>query len=133
MSIISCFIDSTSRFKLINTFALPLVLIFYTVIRICDSQWYVTQYTYLKNFTTADSRSKISFTYELITGFVASIMSLMGAVILANVNIRYAVILIGLIFLSIMVLILDYMRPRIGLKPNQYSKEDLEFIEGKGK
>ena len=112
-----------------NNIALPLVLIFYAVIRICDSQWYVTQYTYLKNFTTEKSRNRISFTYELITGIVASIMSLIGAAILDSVNIKYAVVLIGLLFLAIIVVVLDYMRTRIGLKPKQYTLKDLEFIE----
>ena len=116
-----------------NSIALPLILIFYTVLRVCDSQWYVTQYTYLKNFTTASSRNKISFTYELIVGIVASIMSLMGAAILNVVDIRRSTVLIGLLFLAVMIVILDYMRTRIGLKPKQYSKEDLEFTYSKEK
>ena len=116
-----------------NNIALPLVLIFYTITKICDSQWFVTQYTYLKNFTTETSRSKISFAYELITGIGASIMSLIGAALLDYVNIRYIMILSGLLFLSIMIVILDYMRTRFGLKPKQYTKEDLEFVENKEK
>lgn len=127
--IISIIFIGVIALSITNNIALPFVLIFYTVTRICDSQWYVTQYTYLKNFTTEKSRNKISFTYELITGIVASIMSLIGAVILDFVNIKYAVILIGLLFLAIMIVILDYMRTRIGLKPKQYTKKDLEFIE----
>lgn len=116
-----------------NDMALPFILIFYTVIRICDSQWYVTQYTYLKNFTNERSRNKISFTYELILGIIASIMSLIGASILDATNIKYAIVFIGLMFLAIMIIILDYMRTRIGLKPREYSKEDLKFIESKEK
>lgn len=130
--IISIIFIGAITLSLSNNLALPLVLIFYTVIRVCDSQWYVTQYTYLKNFTTASSRTKISFTYELIVGMVASVMSLIGAAILDITNIRYAVIFIGLLFLAVMVVILDYMRTRIGLKPKQYTKEDLKFIESKG-
>ena len=117
--------------KVTNNIALPLVLIFYTVIRVCDSQWYVTEYTYLRNFTKPESRNKISFTFELITGIVASIMSLIGAAILKFMNIRYAVIFIGLSFLAIMIVILDYMSKRFGLKPRQYKKEDIEFISDK--
>lgn len=112
-----------------NNIALPFVLIFYAVIRICDSQWFVTEYTYLRNFTTPESRSKISFTFELITCLSASIISLIGAIILNYLNIRHAILLIGLVFLIIMVWILDYMRTRIGLKPKQYTKEDLEFTK----
>lgn len=112
-----------------NSFVLPLILIFYVVTRICDSQWWVTEYTYLRNFTTQESRNKITFTYELITGIGASIISLIGAVILDSLNIKYAILLIGLLFLGIMIVILDYMRTRFGLKPKQYKKEDIEFIE----
>lgn len=125
--IISIILIGTISVKVTNNLALPLVLIFYAVIRICDSQWYVTQYTYLRNFTRPESRNKISFTFELITGIVASIMSLIGAAILKFMDIKYAVIFIGLIFLAIMIVILDYMRTRFGLKPKQYRKEDLEF------
>lgn len=131
--IISIICIGAITLSITNNIALPIILIFYTITRICDSQWYVTQYTYLKNFTTASSRNKISFTYELITCLVASIMSLIGAAILESINIRYAIILLGLAFLAILIVILDYMRTRIGLKPKQYTKEDLKFIESKEK
>ena len=112
-----------------NNIALPLVLMFYAITKLCSSQWFVTQYTYLKNFTTPESRNKISFTYEFITGIAASIMSLIGAVILDYLNIRYAVLIVGLLFLAVMIVILDYMRTRFGLKPSQYTKEDIEFTK----
>lgn len=131
--IISIILIGTIALSVTKDLALPLVLIFYTVTRVSDSQWYVTQYTYLKNFTTASSRNKISFTYELITCVVASIMSLVGAAILDSINIRDAMLLAGLMFLAVMIVILDYMRTRIGLKPRQYTKEDLKFVENKEK
>lgn len=119
--------------KITNNIALPLILIFYTIIKICDSQWWVTEYTYLKNFTKPEYRNKISFTFELTTGIVASILSLIGATILDYTNIRYAVLLIGLVFLALMIVILDYMRTRFGLKPKQYTKDDLKFETNKEK
>ena len=129
--ILSIILIGAISIQITNNIALPLILIFYTVIRICDSQWYVTEYTYLKNFTTPESRNKISFTFELVTGIVASIMSLVGAAILECVSIRYAMLLVGLLFLAIMIVILDYMRTRIGLKPKQYTKKDIEFVQNK--
>lgn len=98
--IISIICIGAITLSITNNIALPIILIFYTLTRICDSQWYVTQYTYLRNFTTASSRNKISFTYELITGIAASIMSLIGAAILESINIQYAIILLGLAFLQ---------------------------------
>jgi len=118
---------------MVNDIALPFILIFYAIIRICDSQWFVTEYTYLRNFTTAESRNKISFTFELISCLGASIISFIGAIVLEYLNIRYSIMLLGILFLAIMVVILDYMKTRIGLKPSQYKKEDLEFVEGKEK
>lgn len=116
-----------------NNIALPFVLVFYAVIRICDSQWFVTEYTYLRNFTTPDSRNKISFTFELIMCLGASIISFIGAIVLEYFSIRYTILLTGLLFLAIMLVVLDYMRTRIGLKPSQYKKEDIEFTESRKK
>jgi len=131
--IISIIFIASIALKITNNIALPFILIFFIVLRVCDSQWYVTQYTYLKNFTTQKSRNKISFTYELIVGFVASILSLIGATILDTLNVRHAMLLVGLLFLAIMIVILDYMRTRIGLKPKEYTKDDLEFKISKEK
>lgn len=113
--------------------ALPLVIILYAITRICDSQWFVTEYTYLRNFTTPESRNKISFTFELITCLGASIISFIAAMVLNHINVKYAIILMGLLFLAIIFVILDYMKTRIGLKPSQYKKEDLEFTKSEEK
>lgn len=116
---------------LTDNIALPLILVFHTVIKFSDSQWYITEYTYLKNFTTAESRNKISFTFELITCIAASLMSIIGAIILKYLGAKYSILLIGIVALAIIIAILKYMKTRIGLKPSQYKKEDIEFIESK--
>lgn len=117
--------------ELTNNIAMPFVLIFCAIMRISDSQWYVTEYTYLRNFTTYETRTKITFTFELIVGGVASIMSILGAILLNYLDIRYAILLLGLLSLSAIIVILDYMKTRIGLKPKQYKKEDIKFIINK--
>lgn len=129
--IISTIFIGLTTLILTNNLALPIILIFHTVIKFCDSQWYITEYTYLKNFTTPESRNKISFTFELITCIVASIMSIMGAAILNYMPAKYAITLIGVVFLGVLILILRYMKNKIGLKPNEYSKEDIEFTVSK--
>ena len=125
--ILSMIIIGAIAISVTNSIALPFILIFYILTKICESQWWITEYTYLRNFTTQESRNKITFTYELITGIGASIISLIGAIILDSLNIKYAIILLGLLFLAVIIVILDYMRTRFGLKPKQYSKEDIEF------
>lgn len=63
----------------------------------------------------------------MIVCLTTGIISLIGAKILDNVNIKYAILLVSLGGLAIMIVILDYMRKRFGLKPKQYAKEDIRF------
>lgn len=117
--------------KLINEIAIPLVLMLCCVMRISDSQWYVTEYTYLKNFTNYDTRVKITFTFELIVVGVTSLTAVLGSLLLKYIEIRYAILFLGLLALALITIVLDYMRTRIGLKPKEYRKEDIEFILNK--
>lgn len=117
--------------KLTNYIAIPLVFILCAIMRISDSQWYVTEYTYLRNFTTYETRTKITFTFELIVGGIASFISILGALLLEYLNVRYSIILVGLLALALMTVILDYMRTRFGLRPKEYKKEDIKFILNK--
>ena len=114
-------------FNISNSIAIPIILILYGVNRICDSQWYVIRGKYLKNFTEPKSREKITFTFELISCLVGGLSALLGSFILSITDIRHAILLVALLGFGIMVVILDYMRTRFGLKPKQYSKDDIKF------
>ena len=125
--IISCLIISIVSLVFINNIAVPIILILYALLTMCISVWYIIEYKYLNNFTKEDSRNKIMFTYELIGGIVASIISVIGSIILDVFEVENAFLLVSLAFLIMIILILDYMRTRFGLKPNEYKKEDIEF------
>lgn len=131
--IISMILTGIITLKITNNVAVPLVLILFSIMRIGDSQWYVTEYTYLRNFTTHETRTKITFTFELIVGLSASLLSILGSVILEYLNIQYAILLLGLLSLALITIVLDYMRTRFGLKPSQYTKADIQFKESKEK
>lgn len=105
----------------------PIILIMLTIQKICTSLWYVLEYKYLKNFTTEKNRSKITFTYEFLGGVATSICSIIGGLLLNVYNVQNAFLLVGLFGLACMIVVLDYMKDRIGLKPTQYKKEDIEF------
>lgn len=113
--------------NLTNNIAIPIMLGLYAVNRICDSQWYVTKGKYLKNFTEPETREKITFTFELISSLVGGLAALLGSFILSITDIKHAILLVALLGFGIMVIVLDYMRTRFGLKPKQYSEEDLKF------
>ena len=110
-----------------NKVSLPIMLTMYAVLRINIGLWHVLKQKYLKNFSSPQSRTKISFAFELFAGIVASGFLLIGSLILKFCNIEMAFIIVSLVLLILVVLALDYMRPRFGLKAKQYDKKDIEF------
>lgn len=125
--VITCIVIAIAINAFTNNIAIPIIILGCAIFKIIESLWYVLEYKYLKNFTTENIRSKISFTFDTISCLGASIMSLLGAWILDVTTINNAFVIVSLVFLIMIVLILDYMKGRIGLKPSQYKKEDIDF------
>lgn len=105
--------------------AIPIVLSMFVLQKVGTSIWYLLEEKYLKNFTKEEDRSKITFTYRFVGALVAGLSSIVASTLLDIVSIEKAYILIGLIGMLFIVLVLDYMRPRFGLKPEEYTKDDL--------
>ena len=125
--ICSCIIIGLVAKFLPNELGIPIILLLCVVLKECSAIWSILEYKYLKNFSTSENRNKITFSYELINGTVTSILAVLGSILLDIAGVDNAFILAGLILLVIIILILDYMRTRIGLKPSEYKKEDIEM------
>ncbi len=125
----TCIVIGTVTSIYSGEIVIPIILIMLAVHRISSSIWYILEYKYLKNFTTEDMRNRITFTYEFIGGIVASIFSILGGMLLNTINVQNAFLIVGLASLAIMIVVLDYMRTRFGLKPDEYKKEDISFTE----
>lgn len=110
-----------------NQAIIPLVLIMFAIQQISKSIWYILESKYLNNFTTENMRNKITFTYEFIGGIAASIFSILGGLLLEVLNVENAFLLVGIISLVSIIIVLNYMKTRFGLKPEEYKKEDIEF------
>lgn len=110
-----------------NNIAIPFILGLYVVNRICDSQWYIVRGKYLRNFTEPKSREKITFAFELITSLAGGLSALVGAAILDVTDIKHAIVVVALGGLALMIIVLDYMKSRFGLRPRDYKKEDIKF------
>lgn len=106
---------------------IPIILIMYTVQKITNSIWYILEVKYLKNFTKEDMRNKLTFAYEFIGGIAASIFSILGGLLLKAVDVKSGFLIVGLVSLGAMLIVLNYMRTRFGLKPEEYEKQDIEF------
>ena len=128
MYISACIIIGLISTLCSNEMIIPIILILYAVQKMNTSIWYILEAKYLKNFTKEEMRNKITFSYEFIGGIAASIFSILGGLLLNMLNVEKAFLVIGLIALASMIVVLDYMRTRFGLKPEEYTKEDLEYL-----
>ena len=84
-------------------------------------------YRYLNNFTVKEIRTKLATIRNIIYNISSIIISLMGAAFLSVTKASYTIIIIGCITTIVMILLLDYMRDKVGLKIEQYKKEDLKY------
>ena len=106
---------------------LPIILILFAVRSIVMANYYVLSERYLKNFTTPKTRARISFSAEFSTNIIESVLLFLTGILLDGTNIRFATLFIGLLIFVLFVLALDYMRTRVGLKPQEYDKKDIEL------
>lgn len=91
---------------------------FYTLIR-----------QYLNNFTTSSLRNKISSSYNMLESFFRFAISLLASFLLRCTTIANTLTIIGCITTVLIVLMLDNMRTKVGLKPEQYKEKDTKILE----
>lgn len=110
-----------------NYIAIPIIILMYAILKMCSATWFILKFKYMTNFSTPEIRNKITFTYEVISGIIASIISVIGSLILKETNINQSFLIVGIASAIAIFFILKYMKPRIGLKPKDYKKEDIEM------
>lgn len=84
---------------------------------------------YLSSFSTSSMRVKILSANNIIEGIITGLVSLVGAWILTFTDTAHASLYVGIASLLIVLLLLSYMKSRLGLQPHQYKKQDIEFKE----
>lgn len=127
MSFVTSIIIIGLILNLESSYILPIILILFSVRSITSANYYVLSERYSKNFSTPKTRSRISFATELSTNIIEATSLYLAGILLDGTNIMFATLFIGLTFLMLFVLALDYMRTRVGLKPEEYDKKDIEL------
>ncbi len=112
-------------------FGLALMIIFlmfalqYTI----KGPYYTLAKRYLSNFTTSSMRTKISLVDELLYSIIKAILCLVCSALLEITTTSYVYVILGCIFTVFFIFLLDYMKGTVGLKPEEYKKEEIEFQE----
>ena len=80
---------------------------------------------YFNNFTNSEKRVKIATANNLIENAMACVMVFVASWILDFVSIELTMVIIGCIFILVLTLMLDKMREKVGLKPDEYGKKEI--------
>lgn len=122
------FITTLKLNKIIIIIAVIVVFFIHHFLR-CS--YWVLQNRYITNFTNYNIRDKILSVSQLIKGVVRIIILFLGRVLLEYYSTSEAYIIIGVFGIVLILLVLAYMKSRIGLSAEEYDKKDIEYVKNK--
>ena len=117
-------IGTSTTFKVI----IVLLFVFQGAIK---GAYNVLIYRYLNNFTNRKIRTKLATIRNMFYNISSILISLFGAMLLNYTDSANTIIIVGCMMTILIILLLDYMRGKVGLKPEQYKKEHLKYMPKK--
>lgn len=104
-----------------------IIFIMYIIKFACVGLYNVFLIKYLSNFTNRKIDAQIFSINNFMISIFSIVFGVLGSVLLEYFNISKSMMIFGAISLIIMVWVLIYMRHKVGLKPEEYSKEELKY------
>lgn len=108
---------------------LEIVLLMMALQYAIKGPYYTLAKRYLNNFTTSAMRTKISLLDELLYSCLRALLCFICSALLEITSTSYVYIILGCVFTVFFIFLLDYMKNTVGLKPEEYDKKDIEFVE----
>ena len=127
ISIVLTGLVTTLGFPKFLTYYLLLIMI--SITYIVKGPHYILIKQYLNSFCDSDMRIKIYSANLLIEYITTSVISMFCSLLLNYYSNAFATLIIGLISTIAMIILVKYMATRVGLKPEEYSKKDILFLE----
>lgn len=104
---------------------LAFILFLFSIQYSIDTTYVGFENTYQKNFTTNKIRVKLSSVIEIIKNLSNFLIAFIFSILVDNFDIEKNFLYIGIVFTVIFVFVLLYLKPRFGLKKEQYNKSDI--------
>lgn len=108
-------------------FTIVIVMFGFFIHHFFRGPYWVLADRYVTNFTNSNIRAKILSTSNLIKNIGEIVISFLGGLLLEFYNTSTAYLIVGIIGLITILLVLKYMKKRIGLSQEKYDKEDIEY------
>lgn len=107
------------------------VLILYLIHYIIKGPYNTLMDKYLNSFSTKEISTKIYSAKSVVTSIFSTIILQIASLIMDNFSTAQSFVIIGFSFFGAFILILQYMKTRVGLKPEEYKKSDVEYVKVK--
>ena len=106
-----------------------LIILLFVIGKFAHGLFYTIMDRYFRNFTNKDIDTKIFAVKNLFVNLVSAIMGIMASFLLNKMSTAYCLITLGVMFTIMYVLMGRYMKVRVGLKPEEYSKQERKYDE----
>lgn len=110
-------------------FCIIFIIISYIIRYAYKGIYYPLIEKYLRNFANEKIDTKIFTAKNFLGSILSALTGIMASFLLDRMNITYCMIIIGCITIIFTILMSKYMKTRVGLKPEEYSKEEREYDE----
>ena len=110
-------------------YAYTIILFAYAMQYIIKGPYLTLQKRYLNSFSTPSMSTKIYSACTLVESIFNTLIYWIASLMLEFTSTKFAITILGCIFTVIFVFILDYMKDKIGLKPEEYNPSDIHFTE----
>lgn len=112
-----------------NLVGVIIILSTYMIFGFINGMYYTIIDRYLMNFANKEIDTQINSVYNLFRNATKMIFGYLASFILGVTTSANALIIVGIIFTIIYISISQYMKTRLGLKPDEYSKEERKYDE----
>lgn len=110
-----------------SNFAFTIILFAYILQYIIKGPYYTLQKRYLNSFSTPTISTKIYSACTFIESIFNALIYWIASILLGFMPTSHAIVILGCVFTLIFLFILDYMKDKIGLKPEEYNQKDISF------
>lgn len=114
-----------------NTSSIFIILILYSIHYICKGPYYTLMDKYLNSFSTKEISSKIFSARSLLISIFSTIILQIASFIMDHFSTANSLIILGIAFFVAFIFVIQYMKTRVGLKPEEYRKSDIEYVRVK--
>lgn len=122
-------IGMIAKLEMNRTFVIIIVLAMFSVQHFLRAPYWVLENKYLTNFTTSDICVKILSISKIAKRISRMVITLLAGLLLEYYTTSQAYLIMGIVGFMIMLFVLNYMKNRVGLDPEEYDKKDIEYTK----